>query len=244
MILIIGNNHDDVLYFESVAKDVKEEVILNKYHAIVGSIFNQNVLILKDVYTSYLSTGLCMYLIEKYHILMVFNVGKCRALTPDLRTGDIVISNKIVFGDVDQSAVVKGTKVAQIPGFEVAYYTNNQLLSILRSCLDRVGKGRHFEATYLSSSVYKLDFTEVDRFLAMLEATGDTTEVVVDGEIAGVALASTLMDIPCIGIKVIESKTAEQPTVDTYLRVLKSYSALGKAIVSAIGEIGRNDVLR
>lgn len=244
MILIIGGNHDDVLYFESIARDVKEEVILNKYHAITGSIFNQNILILRDVYTSYLSAALCMYIIEKYHVLMVFNVGKCRTLTPNLRTGDIVISKQIVFGDVDETNSIKGTKLGQIPGFETVYYANANLVSLLSTSLDRIGKTRHFETTYLSSSIYTLDYTGIERYLAVLEGMGNNADIVVDGESAGIALAATLMDIPCIGVKIIESKVGEEPTVETYLRVLKQYASLGKAIVSTIGEIGRNDVLR
>ena len=52
MILIVGSNRDDVLYFQSSLKDVKEEIILNKYRAFTGTIFNQNIIVLQDVYTS------------------------------------------------------------------------------------------------------------------------------------------------------------------------------------------------
>ena len=244
MILIIGGNHDDVLYFESIARDAKEEIILNKYHATIGSIFNQNVLILKDVYTSYLSSALCMHIMEKYHVLITVCVGKCRTLSKDLRCGDIVISDKVVFGDVDQTGSVKGTKLGEIPGFKAAFYANPHLVGLINDALDKIGRARHFEATFLSSSVYTLDYTDIDRFLETLEVKGPAGEIVVDDNSAGVAMAAELMDIPCVSVKIIESKAEEEPSVDTYLRVLKQYAVLGKAVVSAIGEIGRNDVLR
>ena len=49
MILIVGSNHDDVIYFQSALKDAKEEIILNKYRAYIGTILNQNVMVLQDV---------------------------------------------------------------------------------------------------------------------------------------------------------------------------------------------------
>lgn len=244
MILIVGGNHDDVLYFETLARNPKEEIILGKYHAVSGMIFNQAVLILKDVYTSYLSAALCMHVIEKYHIIMVFCVGKCRSLSDELRCGDIVLSKKVVFGDIDMIEAVKGTKLGQIPGYPTAFYTDPNLLSILSNSLERLGKTRTYDCTFLSSSVYTLDYTMIDRFEEVEEFKGDGGVFAIDSETAGVALAAHLLDIPFISAKIIESKSGEEPSVDTYLRVLKQYSTLGKAIVSSIGEIGRNDVLR
>lgn len=244
MILIVGANHDDVLYYETLARDPKEEIILGKYHAVSGMIFNQSVLILKDVYTSYLSAALCMHIIDKFHVIMVFCVGKCRSLSENLRCGDIVLSKKVVFADVDMIDAVKGTKLGQIPGFPNAFYTDPNLLSILSNSLERLGKTRTFESTILTSSVYTLDYSMIERFKETDEIKGEGGEIVVDSDTAGVALAAHLLDVPFISAKIIESKSGEEPSVDTYLRVLKQYSTVGKAIVSSIGEIGRNDVLR
>ena len=117
MILIVGSNRDDVLYFQSCLKDVKEEIIFNKYHAFIGTILNQNIMVLQDVYTSYVSSSLLTYIIEKYYILMVFCVGTCYALNKDIKVGDIAISEFVTFGDVNQTAMIKGTNLGQIPGY-------------------------------------------------------------------------------------------------------------------------------
>ena len=66
MILIVGSNHDDVIYFQSALKDAREEIILNKYRAYIGTILNQNVMVLQDVYTSYVSGAILTHIIEKY----------------------------------------------------------------------------------------------------------------------------------------------------------------------------------
>lgn len=244
MILIVGNNHDDVLYFESLARESREEIILGKYHATIGLIFNQQILMLKDVYTSFLSASLLTHIILKYHILVVFNVGKCRTLSRELRCGDIAVSKKIIFGDVDQVGSVKGTLLGQIPTLPASFSVNPNLLSIINQTLDRITRTRHFECTYLSSSIYTLDYTDIERFEETLAIKGESNEIVIDDDAAGCALAAELFDIPVIAVKVVESKADEEPSVDTYLRVLKQYSLLGKAIVSCIGEIGRDDVLR
>ena len=244
MILIVGNNHDDVLYFESLARDAREEIILNKYHATLGLIFNQQVLLLKDVYTSFLSAALLTHIILKYHVLVVFNVGKCRTLSRELRCGDIAVSKKILFGDVDQVGSVKGTKLGQIPTLPVSFEINPNLLAVINQTLDRITRTRHFECTYLSSSIYTLDYSEIERFEETLSIKGESNEIVIDDDAAGCALACDLFDVPLIAVKVVESKADEEPSVDTYLRVLKQYSLLGKAVVSCIGELVRNDILR
>ena len=42
----------------------------------------------------------------------------------------------------------------------------------------------------------------------------------------------------------VERKIDEKYSTDTYIRVLKHYSDVGKAIVTCIGDIGRNDIIR
>ena len=71
MLLIIGNNRDDVIYFKTMMKDIKEENILNQYRAFTGKIFNQEVMVLQDIYTSFVSSSLVTYLIDNYFILLV-----------------------------------------------------------------------------------------------------------------------------------------------------------------------------
>ena len=72
MIMILGSVHDDVLYFESVMTDRREEVVMNNYKVQIGKIFNQEVLLVYDVYTSYISAMLTNYLIEKYLLFLLF----------------------------------------------------------------------------------------------------------------------------------------------------------------------------
>ena len=128
MILIVGSNRDDVIYFQSALNDAREEIILNKYRAYIGTILNQNVMVLQDVYTSYVSGAILTHIIEKYFVLMVFCVGTCFAQNKALKVGDIAISEMTTFGDVDQIKMIKGTELGQIPGYPRLFYAHKELI--------------------------------------------------------------------------------------------------------------------
>ena len=153
MILIVGSNHDDVIYFQSALKDAKEEIILNKYRAYVGTILNQNVMVLQDVYTSYVSSALLTHIIEKYFVLMVFVVGTCFAQNKALKVGDIAISEMATFGDVDQIRMIKGTELGQIPGYPQLFYANKELIKNMEESLNSVGATNFTLCTFMNSSI-------------------------------------------------------------------------------------------
>ena len=54
MFLIVGNSHDDILFYETSLKNIREEIILNRYKALIGTINNQEVMLIHDIYTSYI----------------------------------------------------------------------------------------------------------------------------------------------------------------------------------------------
>ena len=143
MILIIGSNHDDVIYFQSALKDVREEVILNKYRAKIGTILNQSIMVLQDVYTSYVSSALLTYIVEKYYVLMVFSVGTCFAQSKNLKVGDIAISEFATFGDVDQIRMIKGTGLGQIPGYPQMYNSHKELIKNMDEALNSFGDNNY-----------------------------------------------------------------------------------------------------
>ena len=66
MIMIIGSQHDDILYFESIMSNKRTETVLDKYTVTIGTIFNQSVVLVDQVKTNYISSILTLHLIEKY----------------------------------------------------------------------------------------------------------------------------------------------------------------------------------
>ena len=244
MILIVGSNHDDVIYFQSALKDAKEEIILNKYRAYVGSILNQNVMVLQDVYTSYVSSALLTHIIEKYFVLMVFCVGTCFAQNKALKVGDIAISEMATFGDIDQIRMIKGTELGQIPGYPQLFYANKELIKNMEEALNSVGSNNFILTTFMNSSYYRRDEQLIEELSLEDSIANRNKNTVVDGVTTGVALAAHLFNIPFISVKVIEGQAGQKTSIDSYMKILEQFSVIGKAVTVCIGEISRNDVLR
>ena len=72
---------------------------------------------------------------------------------------------------------------------------------------------------------------------------GFKDNIVLDCNSAGIALASTLLKIAYVSVKIVERNIDDPKNINTYLGSLKQYTNLGKAVVTCIGDIGRNDVL-
>ena len=89
MIMIIGSQHDDILYFESVITNKREELVMGKFKVTIGTIFNQAVMLVDQVKTNYLSSALTLYLIEK-----LYKLQKICAICA--RVTDICGSNVVV----------------------------------------------------------------------------------------------------------------------------------------------------
>ena len=101
MIIIIGNTNDDILYFSSILKNKQEETLLGKYTTYKGEIYNQEVVLVKGVYSSYVSSLIVSHLITKYLAILVISVGRCQAFSKNLKIGDVCITRSVICGDVN-----------------------------------------------------------------------------------------------------------------------------------------------
>ena len=243
MILIIGSSHDDIIYFESIIKNKKEELILNKYQAVSGTVFNQEIMLLHDVHSSYLSSSLATYLMQKYFVLLVFVVGKCTSASSDVRLGDIAISRRIMFGDINLTDV-GNTQLCQIPALPRVYDVQQDVMQTLSKALSNRTYSRYVEANFISANVHFKNPEDLQFIKEGDTILGFNSSVVLDSETGGIALAGYLANIPVIAVTAVGSVLGQKPTTDDYLLVLKQYASIGRAIVSTIGEFSRNDVIR
>ena len=85
MIVIVGETHDDILYFESVLANRKEETILNRYKISIGTIFSQEAIIVHELYTSILASAVLMYILNTYYVDLVISVGRCMSVSPEIK---------------------------------------------------------------------------------------------------------------------------------------------------------------
>lgn len=242
MILIIGSQHDDILYFESVMSNKREETVLDKYKVTIGTIFNQSVVLCDQVKTNYLSSMLTLYLIEKYFVFLVFVVGRCVAFTHDLKPLDIAISKRIVAGDVDQ-VNEDNVKMGQIPGFDQAFICQDDVIGYLGSAFEKRTYSAFRISNYVSTNIDYHNPNQVADLKECEHVLGFNNNVVLDCNSAGVALACSLRRIAYVSVKVVERYIDGEKNIQTYLKALKEYTNVGKALVTCIGDIGHNEVI-
>ena len=242
MILIIGSQHDDILYFESVMSNKKTEIVLGKYQVTIGTIFNQGVVLVDEVKTNYVSSALVLHLIEKYFVFLIFNVGRCVAFTHDIKPMDIVISKRVIAGDVDQ-VDEDNVKFGQIPGFEQVFISQDDIIGYLRDAFEKRTYSNVKIGNYVSTSV---DYHRVEQVNHLKEGEhllGFSNNIVFDSNSAGIALAAELKKVAFVSAKVVERYIDSKKDIHTYLKALKEYTNIGKAVVTCIGDISRNEVI-
>lgn len=242
MIVVVGSSHDDVLYFEKVLYNRHDEVILNRFNIAIGMVFNQELLVITDQYSSILSSAVMTYILSKYYVDLVIVVGKCSAIDKNTKTGDIVLSSRIIDINADFT-LVKNVGISQIPGFNREFKIQNDILGYLRQGVNKRTYVTSYNAVYFSSDNLS---EEVRNVLSENRSMFGITDerIVFDHNSSGVALACQLKDVPFVSIKVVENKLEDQENIEAYLNVLDRYIDLGKAVISTIGDIGRNDILK
>ena len=129
--------------------------------------------------------------------------------------------------------------LGQIPSLPQMYDVQLDIISYLELGLTRRSYTSGKRATILCSN----DLSRKN-LKDMRDNNKDNKDnLVVDSISGGIAVSSYLYGIPFIAIKTIESVLGEKWDVENYLKVLDTYVDMDKAVVSAIGDIGRNDII-
>ena len=239
MILIIGQTHDDILYFENIMHNKENEELFNTIPLITGTIYNQDVCLAYNVYSNYISSLIITHLIRSKFVIFVVSVGKAKTYFDDLQVGDVVLSNSITLGDVDFTNE-NNCKLGQIPFLPEKYLTQSYLSQIFTQSFNK----EPFKADFISLNKHIKDVHQLTELIANNFVLGLEKETVFDTESGGAAVACHLADVPYISIKVIESKIGEDTSLDNYLKVLEKYIEVGKGVSIAISEIGRKDFIK
>ena len=241
MIAIFGSSHDDILYFENVLQNKKELTILERFPAYIGTLFNQDVLVVSDLTTSLIASLATNQILNDYAIDLVINVGRCIGTEKKSHTGDIVISTKVIDGDVDLASEHIVTRF-EMPGFNKEITVQKDIIEYMEKGIKKRPFVTYHRATFVSTDNYSLDnLTFLDKNKDYFKDEGDL--LVFDHNAMGIMLSCYLKSIPALAIKVIENKFDKERNIDTYLKVLQRYIDLGKAVASTIGDVGRNDIL-
>lgn len=242
MIIIIGSMIDDILYFISKLKNKKEIIIFGKYKVYTGTILNRPVALISDIHTDYLTSALTAHLIEKFHALMIFVIGKTNSYSKDVKKGTIAISRQIYLGDVNQIGIDK-VQLGQIPTLPSFFLCDPYVASIVKNGALRIAPNNFTMCPFVSTNTFNKTMEDISSFTDTNTVFGHKGPVMIDNETGGVAVAAELYDIPFISIKVVEASVGERLTEEHMFDAYKNYPLIGKIVTYCIGEIGRNDML-
>lgn len=241
MILILGSVYDDVLYFDTQLKKRREETFKDHFKIIFGELYGQNVVLAYNIFTNYMSSVVTTYLISKYDVIAVINVGSVRCLD-DFKEGDIVYSETLFLGDADVSVFEK-VKKGQVPTYPQIFSGNsyfNNLINVYSSkfIISNVKKGNYISLNREIASIDQLNQIKNENVIL-----GVSKDFIFDSTFGGVALSSATFDVPFVCLKVVISKIKDKVTTLERIRCIKEYANVGKIISAIILEIGRKDTL-
>ena len=241
MILILGSVYDDVLYFDTQLKKRREETFKDHFKIIFGELYGQNVVLAYNIFTNYMSSVVTTYLISKYDVIAVINVGSVRCLD-DFKEGDIVYSETLFLGDADVSVFQK-VKKGQVPTYPQIFSGNsyfNNLINVYSSkfIISNVKKGNYISLNREIVSIDQLNQIKNENVIL-----GVSKDFIFDSTFGGVALSSATFDVPFVCLKVVISKIKDKVTTLERIRCIKEYANVGKIISAIILEIGRKDTL-
>lgn len=241
MILILGSVYDDVLYFDTQLKKRREETFKDHFKIIFGELYGQNVVLAYNIFTNYMSSVVTTYLISKYDVIVVINVGSVRCLD-DFKEGDIVYSETLFLGDADVSVFEK-VKKGQVPTYPQIFSGNsyfNNLINVYSSkfIISNVKKGNYISLNREIVSIDQLNQIKNENVIL-----GVSKDFIFDSTFGGVALSSATFDVPFVCLKVVISKIKDKVTTLERIRCIKEYANVGKIISAIILEIGRKDTL-
>ena len=241
MILILGSVYDDVLYFDTQLKKRREETFKDHFKIIFGELYGQNVVLAYNIFTNYMSSVVTTYLISKYDVIAVINVGSVRCLD-DFKEGDIVYSETLFLGDADVSVFEK-VKKGQVPTYPQIFSGNsyfNNLINVYSSkfIISNVKKGNYISLNREIVSIDQLNQIKNENVIL-----GVSKDFIFDSTFGGVALSSATFDVPFVCLKVVISKIKDKVTTLERIRCIKEYANVGTIISAIILEIGRKDTL-
>ncbi len=244
MILILGSSKDDILYFETKMREKKYEHFYKNATIITGLLSGQQVCVAFGINTNYLSSTFVTTIIDHHpSIIVAINVGLARSLSTDLKPRDILVSEAIVLGDVNQTNQFR-VQLCEIPGISQFLSSDIYLKNVCEKTSSLLNLHNVHFGTVISTNNYydnvkEFSFIGQDRMIL-----GQTQFLAVDCEAGGFAVACAFAGIPFVSIKVIQYVIGEdQFNRNNLINALEEYVNVGKLVTAIISEICRNETI-
>ena len=195
MIGIIGAMDQELSKFTELVEDKKETTYLN-FKFIEGKVKDKKVIIAQTGIGRTASAMATTLLLEKFDIKYLINVGSCGGVDFKDRIGDIILGEKIYYGDVDLTAF--NYEYGQMSGCEPYFTCDDDLINefIHKNQNENIKKGNLLTFDqFVNDSDYLFDI--IDRHFANIDFKS------VDMEIAAIAHVASIYKKPILAIKAI-----------------------------------------
>ncbi|MBQ9519845.1 MAG: 5'-methylthioadenosine/adenosylhomocysteine nucleosidase [Firmicutes bacterium] len=194
----------------------------------MGTMSGQNVVLVRSGMGKVNAAVCTQILIDMYPVDMIINVGIAGAIAPDLKIGDIVISDDLVQHDVDATAI--GDEPGALFGSETTYLKAD----------DQLDKFTYMAAEELGYSISIGRIASGDQFISSPEAKERIWKTFKAKccEMEGAAIAQTcfLNKIPFTVIRAI-SDNADEGTEINYERFMRESALKAACLVKKILEL-------
>lgn len=169
------------------------------------------------------NAALCAQILaDLYNVTHIINTGVAGSLNASLNIGDILVSSKALYHDVD--ATIFGYQLGEVPQLGIREFPANEDLQNLAIKVCReVNPDIHVQTGRVVSGDQFISNKEIKHRL-IAEFQGDCTEM----EGAAIAHAAYLNHIPFVIIRAISDKADDSATMDypTFEREAARHSAL------------------
>ncbi|MDR2102130.1 MAG: 5'-methylthioadenosine/S-adenosylhomocysteine nucleosidase [Treponema sp.] len=226
MIGIIGAMEDEVTLLRGAIEESRVET-LGGFDFFQGRLEKKPVVLLRCGIGKVNAAVGCALLITQYHPLLVINTGSAGGIDPALNFGDAIISEGLLYHDVDVTAF--GYAPGQLPGQPPLFPVPEKLIQLTEQAVDDLKReGRlpaafnHLRGLIGSGDVF---MHEPGRIAAVRRLFPDLKAVEMEG--AAIAHTCALFSVPALIIRALSDIAgSESPvTFNEFLPVASKHSA-------------------
>jgi adenosylhomocysteine nucleosidase len=226
MVGIIGAMEEEVTLLRSALRDSKNEVI-HGFECIQGNLDGVPVVLLRSGIGKVNAAVGCTLLLQTYKVQWVINTGSAGGIDPSLTFGDVIISDSLVYHDVDVRAF--GYAAGQVPGFPPTFSVPQNLIEAAEQVVEELKRAGKLPPTlqHRRGLIGSGDqFIHTPERIAQIRKDFPTLRAI---EMEGAAIAHTcaLFGVPALIIRSVSDVAgSESPmTFDQFLPIASRHSS-------------------
>lgn len=216
---LIGAMDEEISLLKAKMTNATDEVIAG-YEFVTGSIFDQEVVLLKSgigKVNAAIGTTLLHHVYKPTHVI---NTGSAGGFHPELTIGDVVISSAITYHDVDVTAF--GYEYGQVPQMPAFFEPDDFLVSIAKKCGRQVIDQQIVQGVIASGDSFMQDDERITTIRSLWENV-----YAVEMEAGAIAHVCHRFDVPFVIIRSLSDIAGKSASIsfEDYLQTASENAA-------------------